>query len=159
MENKRQTENGLKRGGEQTFTNHKMCQNNSNRNYQSPKLLTRKTQNKQKMIIQKNKEEFPSTLCYISPKKTLQKLSGHCDSTTSLVSLCGSPKSRIMNGDTTVENCDNSRILSSQWDQISQLQENNKLLEKNEELERNIKIYEGKILRLEEENSYCLLQI
>ena len=102
MENKRQTENALKKTGEQTFAHHKNCQNESKRNYQSPKLLTRKTQNKQKMIIQKNKEEFPSTLCYISPKKTLQKMNGHCDSTTSLASLCGSPKSRIRYGDTTI---------------------------------------------------------
>ena len=92
---------------------------------------------------------------YISPTKTLDKLNGHSNSTTSLVSLYGSPKSGFGNGGTSIA----ESIRGNQWDEMTDFQYDYQLLQKNQELEKKVKHYEGKILRLEEENNYCLSQI
>ena len=53
--------------------------------------------------------------CYISPTKTLDKLNAHSSSTTSLVSLCGSPRSGFINcGSSMTES-----IRQNQWDEMT----------------------------------------
>lgn len=53
--------------------------------------------------------------CYISPTKTLDKLNAHSSSTTSLVSLCGSPRSGFINcGSSMAES-----IRQNQWDEMT----------------------------------------
>ena len=61
------------------------------RTFLSPKLIRRKTENKQK-FIQKTKDDNSELFCYISPNKNNDKIGINCMSTNSLAALCGSPR-------------------------------------------------------------------
>ena len=50
-------------------------------------------------------------------------------------------------------------IRQNQWDEMTDFQYDQQLVQKNKELGKKVKDYEGKISRLEEENNYCLSQI